>query len=134
MRIAGFPYKQAYWVTSVIHTPAQAFGKIMSQLNPRMAVAYHYWNHRDLEFDLHQAVRETYDGPLAMAADMTVINLTKDHVEVREATFDHEAWPQGTSREWDTAPRGEPASGVMSDWLKAGTVKGMNPPPKQPLD
>ncbi len=41
--------------------------------------------------------------------------------------------PQGTSREWDTAPRGEPATGVMSDWLKAGAVKGMNPPPTQPL-
>ena len=134
MRISGFPYKQAYWVTSMIHTPPQGFGKIMSAIKPRLAVAYHYWNHREIEFEMHQAVRETYDGPLAMAADMTVINLTKDHVEVREVTFDHEAWPQGTSREWDTAPRGEPATGVMSDWLKAGAVKGMNPPPKQPLE
>jgi ribonuclease Z len=134
MDIAGFPYKQAYWVTSVIHTPPEGFGKIMSEVKPRMAVAYHYWNHRDIELDMHQAIRKTYDGPLAMAADMTVINLTKDHVEVREVTFDHEAWPQGTSREWDTAPRGEPATGVMSDWLKAGTVKGMNPPPTQPLE
>ncbi len=134
MSIAGFPYKQAYWVTSVIHTPPEGFGKIMSEIKPRMAVAYHYWNHRDIEFEMHQAIRKTYDGPLAMAADMTVINLTKDHIEVREVTFDHEAWPQGTSREWETAPRGEPATGVMSDWLKAGTVKGMNPPPTQPLE
>ena len=134
MRIAGFPYKQAYWVTSVIHTPPEGFGKIMSEIQPRMAVAYHYWNHRDIEFEMQQAIRKTYDGPLAMAADMTVINLTKDHIEVREVTFDHEAWPQGTSREWDTAPRGEPATGVMSDWLKAGAVKGMTPPPTQPLE
>jgi len=134
MRIAGFPYKQAYWVTSVIHTPPEGFGKIMSEIQPRMAVAYHYWNHRDIEFEMQQAIRKTYDGPLAMAADMTVINLTKDHIEVREVTFDHEAWPQGTSREWDTAPRGAPATGIMSDWLKAGTVKGMNPPPTQPLE
>jgi len=134
MRISGFPYKQAYWVTSVIHTPPEGFGKIMSQIKPRMAVAYHYWNHRDIEFEMHQAIRKTYDGPLAMAADMTVINLTKDHVEVRQVTFDPEAWPQGTSREWDTAPRGEPATDVMSDWLKAGAVKGMNPPPTQPLE
>ena len=134
MSIAGFPYKQAYWVTSVIHTPPEGFGKIMSEIKPRMAVAYHYWNHRDIEFEMQQAIRKTYDGPLAMAADMTVINLTKDHIEVREVTFDHEAWPQGTSREWDTAPRGAPATGIMSDWLKAGTVKGMNPPPTQPLE
>ena len=106
----------------------------MSTVKPRLAVAYHYWNHRDLEFTMHNAIRKTYDGPLAMAADMTVINLTKDDVVVREVTFNHEAWPQGTTREWDTAPRSELATGVMSDWLKAGTVKEMIPPPTQSLD
>jgi ribonuclease Z len=134
MKIAGFPYKQAYWVTSVIHTPPEGFGKIMSSVKPRLAVAYHYWNHRDIEFEMHEAVRRTYDGPLAMAADMTVFNVTKDHIEVREVTFNHESWPQGTSREWDTAPRSEPATGLMSDWLKAGKVKEMIPPPTEPID
>ena len=134
MDIAGFPYKQAYWVTSVIHTPPQGFGKIMSTVKPRLAVAYHYWNHRDLEMEMYQGIRKTYDGPLAMAADMTVINLTKDNIEVREISFDEQAWPQGTSKEWDTAPRGEPATGLMSDWLKAGTVQEMIIPPVEPLE
>jgi len=133
MRIAGFPYKQAYWVTSVIHTPPQGFGKLMSMVKPRLAVAYHYWNHRDLELEIYDGVRETYDGPLAMADDLTVINLRKDHIEVREVTFNHDSWPQGTSKEWDTAPRGEPATGLMADWLKKGELKGLNPPPKQPI-
>jgi hypothetical protein len=55
-------------------------------------------------------------------------------VVVREVTFNHEAWPQGTTREWDTAPRSEPATGVMSEWLLKGKVDGMNPPPTQPID
>jgi len=84
MDIAGFPYKQAYWVTSTIHTPPQGFGKLMSAVKPRMAVAYHYWNHRDVEFGIYDGVRKTYDGPLTMADDLTVINLKKDHIEVRE--------------------------------------------------
>ena len=134
MRIAGFPYKQAYWVTTLIHTPPEGFGKLMSEVKPRLAVAYHYWNHRDIELDLFEGVRKTYDGPLAMADDLTVINLKKDHIEVREVTFNHEAWPQGTSKEWDTAPRGEPATGLMSEWLQQGAVKGMNPPPTQALE
>ncbi len=134
MEIAGFPYKQAYWVTSQIHTPPQAFGKLMSMVKPRMAVAYHYWNHRDVELEIFEGVRETYDGPLAMADDLTVLNVTKDHIEVREVTFNHEAWPQGTSTAWDTAPRGEPATGLMSDWLKEGELEGLNPPPTQPID
>ncbi len=131
MEIAGFPYKQAYWVTSVIHTPPEGFGKIMSSIQPRLAVAYHFWNHRNVEFEIFEGVRKTYDGPLAMADDMTIINLTADHIEVRETTFDHESWAQGTSTEWDTAPRGEPATGLMSDWLEQGTVKEMIPPPKE---
>lgn len=133
MDIAGFPYKLAYWVTTIIHTPPQGFGKLMSMVKPRLAVAYHYWNHRDIELEIYEGVRKTYDGPLAMADDLTVINLTRDHIEVREVTFNHDSWPQGTSKEWDTAPRGEPATGLMSDWLKKGTLEGLNPPPKQPI-
>jgi ribonuclease Z len=134
MKISGFPYKQAYWTTSVIHTPPEAFGKLMSMVKPRMAVAYHYWNHRDVEFEIFESVRKTYDGPLTMSDDLTVINVTKDHIEVREVTFNHEAWPQGTSKEWDTAPRSDPATGLMSDWLNKGKLEGLVPPPKQPTD
>ncbi len=130
MEIAGFPYKQAYWVTSIIHTPPEGFGKIMSAVKPRMAVAYHYWNHRDVEFEIFERVRKTYDGPLTMANDLTVINVTKDHIEVREATINHEAWAQGTSKEWDTAPRSEPKDSLISDWLKKGSITDFVPPPK----
>ncbi|WIY25052.1 guanitoxin biosynthesis MBL fold metallo-hydrolase GntH [Parasedimentitalea psychrophila] len=134
MDIAGFPYNQAYWVTSVIHTPPEGFGKLMSIVEPRLAVAYHYWNHRDIEFEIYEGIRSTYDGPLALADDLTVINLTKDHIEVREAVINHEAWPQGTSIEWDTAPRGEPATGLISDWLDGGKLEGLVPAPKEPFD
>jgi len=134
MSIAGFPYKLAYWVTTIIHTPPEGFGKLMSMVKPRMAVAYHYWNHRDIELKIFEGVRKTYDGPLTMADDLTVLNVTKDHIEVREVTFNHESWPMGTSKEWDTAPRGEPATGLSSDWLIKGKLKGVNPPPTQPID
>jgi ribonuclease Z len=134
MAIAGFPYKQAYWVTSQVHTPPEAFGKLMSMVKPRMAVAYHYWNHRDIELEIFERVRKTYDGPLTMSDDLTVLNVTKDHIEVREVTFNHEAWPMGTSKEWDTAPRGEPATSLMSEWLKEGQLEDMVPPPTQPID
>jgi ribonuclease Z len=134
MKIAGFPYKQAYWVTSQIHTPPEAFGKLMSMVEPRMAVAYHYWNHRDVELEIFEGVRSTYDGPLTMSDDLTVLNVTKDHIEVREVTFNHDAWPMGTSKEWDTAPRGEPATGLSSDWLLKGKLEDMVPAPTQPID
>lgn len=133
MKIAGFPYEQAYWVTSLIHTPPEGFGKLMSLVEPRMAVAYHYWNHRDVEFEIYEGVRKTYDGPLTMADDLTVLNVTKDHIEVREVTINHESWPQGTSEDWDTAPRGEPATGLISDWLDKGKLEDLIIPPAQPI-
>ena len=55
-------------------------------------------NHRDIELELFERVRQTYDGSLTMADDLTVLNVTKDHIEVREVTFNHEAWPMGTSK------------------------------------
>jgi ribonuclease Z len=103
-------------------------------VKPRMAVAYHYWNHRDVVFDIYEGIRSTYDGPLTLADDLTVINLTKDHIEVREVIINHDSWPQGTSREWDTAPRGEPATNLMSKWLEEGKLEGVVPPPRQPMD
>lgn len=131
MKITGFPYKQAYWVTSKIHTPPEGFGKIMSSVKPRMAVAYHYWNHRDVEFEIFEGVRKVYDGPLTMANDLTVINVTKEHIEVREASVNHEAWAQGTSVEWDTAPRSDPKDTLISDWLNDGKIDDFVPPPKK---
>ena len=34
----------------------------------------------------------------------------------------------------NTVPRGEPTTGLMSDWLKKGKIKGINPPPTQSID
>jgi len=55
-------------------------------------------------------------------------------MKVREVTFNEESWPQGTSKQWEKAPRSDPATGLMSEWLKKGELKGLNPPPKQPID
>jgi len=37
----GFPPRQAVQVSSYIHTPPAAFGKIMSAVKPRLEVGYH---------------------------------------------------------------------------------------------
>jgi hypothetical protein len=36
---------------------------------------------------VHAVPGEGLEGPLAMVDDLTVINLTRDHIEVREVTF-----------------------------------------------
>ena len=42
-------------------------------------------------------VRETYDGPLTLATDMMVWNVTDEQVVVREAFADENVAPTGTT-------------------------------------
>jgi len=119
-KITGQSEELANFVVNNVHTAPQAFGKIMSQVEPRLAVAYHYWNHRDIEFDVHAGILETYDGPLALATDLTVINVTPDHIEVRQLSPDSTAWPRLPSEEYGAAPRSGIPKGLKSDWLTEG--------------
>jgi ribonuclease Z len=82
----------ALGVGTYVHTSPQAFGKIMSNIKPKHAIAYHFFNEADTRFQLYEAVRATYDGPLTMAEDMLVWNITKDNIKVRKAVSDDEAW------------------------------------------
>jgi ribonuclease Z len=84
----------AIGVGTIVHTPPQAFGKVMSTVKPRHAIAYHFFNEPDTRFQIYQYIRETYDGPLTMAEDNLVWNITKDDIKVRNVISDDDAWSQ----------------------------------------
>lgn len=84
----------AIGVGTIVHTPPQAFGKVMSTVKPRHAIAYHFFNEPDTRFQIYQYIRETYDGPLTMAEDNLVWNITKDGIKVRNVISDDDAWSQ----------------------------------------
>ena len=119
--------KQATYVSSYIHTPPAAFGKIMSVVKPRLAVAYHAILLPELLQDNLEAIRTTYDGPLSMAIDLTVYNITKEKITVREAVTADLLYPPRPTREYGTAKRSEPMN--YTDWTNAGKWKGYTPPP-----
>ncbi len=76
-----------------IHTAPEAFGKVMSRIKPRMAVAYHFFKDFDTTASINDRVRTTYDGPLSLAEDYMVWNITKDEIRVRMAKVDEDVWP-----------------------------------------
>ena len=80
-------------VGTQVHTAPEAFGKMMSIIKPRMAVAYHFFNDFDTTPDIERRVRTTYDGPLSLATDYMVWNITKDNIRVRMAIYDEAVWP-----------------------------------------
>ena len=127
------PPQLAWRACCAFHTSGQAFGKVMSEVKPRHAVAYHFLNEEATRYALYDNIRETYDGPLSMAADMMVWNITKDKVTERMAVSTEEAWPvPGPTRQ---APpvKGQPP--VFSKFILQGRWdEGAQPAQKKMLD
>jgi len=87
-----FTPEQALQVGTQIHTAPEAFGKVMAEIQPRMAVAYHFFKDFDTTAAVNDRIRTTYDGPLSLAEDFMVWNITKDKVTTRLAEVDHHTW------------------------------------------
>ncbi len=88
-----FTPQTALLVGTQVHTPPEGFGKVMSMIKPRMAVAYHFFKDFDTTASINDRIRSTYDGPLSLAQDYMVWNVTKDEIRVRMAVVSEEVWP-----------------------------------------
>jgi ribonuclease Z len=78
VRLYGQSPGQAIAVGTQIHTSPQAFGKVMSTIKPRHAVGYHFFNEQATHDDILRGVLQTYTGPLSLAVDNMVWNITKE--------------------------------------------------------
>ena len=93
----GFTPESALSVGTQVHTAPEAFGKVMSAVKPRMAVAYHFFKDFDTTAAINDRIRSTYDGPLSLAEDFMVWNVTKDNITTRMAVVEEATWaPPGT--------------------------------------
>ncbi len=94
------PPQLAWRACCEFHTSAQSFGKIMSTVQPRHAAAFHFFNEEATRYAIYDGIRETYSGPVSMATDMMVWNITKDSVTERMAVSPDNAWSvPGTARQ-----------------------------------
>lgn len=84
----------ALGVGTQVHTSPGQFGKVMSEIKPKLAVGYHFFNDFDTAPLVYEEVRATYDGPLALAVDYIVFNVNKDGHTVRMSAVDEDIWPQ----------------------------------------
>ncbi len=119
--------RTATYVASYIHTPPAAFGKIMSEVKPRMAVAYHALLIPELLQESTEQIRTTYDGPLTIASDLFVWDITKDEISVREAVVGDRVYPPPAGPEWGKAER--TGTAAVSEYIKKGWWDKYVPPP-----
>ena len=126
-----FTPEQALLVGTQIHTAPEAFGKVMQEIQPRMAVAYHFFKDFDTTAEINDRIRTTYDGPLSLAEDFMVWNITKDDIRVRMAVVEEHTWapplaskaklPQEGDREKYSKEMGVPVKSLgYSDFIKEG--------------
>jgi ribonuclease Z len=116
VEIMNQPPQLSWRMCCEFHTSGPSFGKIMSTIKPRHAVAYHH--QEELAPDIQAAIRTTYDGPLSMATDLMVWNITKDKVTERMAIVTRRA----NAVEGPT-PQPPPEAGradPISDFIYAG--------------
>ena len=118
VKYGGQPPQLAWRACCQFHTSGPAFGKVMSTVKPRHAVAYHSLIEEGTRYLLYDGIRETYDGPLSIATDLMVWNITKDSITERMAVATRYAWPvEGTLRQ-PPPERGRPDP--MSEFIKNG--------------
>ena len=131
VRKMGFSPEQALVVGTQIHTAPEAFGKLMSEIKPRMAVAYHFFKDFDTTAAISERIRSTYDGPLSLAEDFMVWNITKDDIRTRMAIVEEHTWapplaseaklPNEGDREKYGKEMGVPVESLgYSDYIKEG--------------
>jgi ribonuclease Z len=114
------PPTLAWRTCAEFHTSPPAFGKVMSMVRPRHAVAYHFFNEEATRYQIYDLVRSTYDGPLSMCTDNMVWNITKDKITERMAVSPDEAWSvPGTAAQPPPEPGRPP---VMSEEINAGRL------------
>ena len=113
------PPQLAWRACCAFHTSGQAFGKIMSAVTPGHAVAYHFFKEEGTRYGVYEGIREVYDGPLSLATDMMVWNVTRDGVTERMAVATEEAWSVPGPRK---PPAGKPGQvpPQITDWINAG--------------
>ena len=115
-----FTPQSALSVGTQIHTAPEAFGKVMSIIKPRMAVAYHFFKDFDTTAAIHDGIRSTFTGPLSLAQDYMVWNVTKDKIRVRLAIVDEDVWPPPAT---DKPQQPDPSKRIpYSDLIASGRL------------
>ncbi len=117
----GFTPQAALNVGTVIHTSPAQFGKVMAATEPRMAVGYHFFNDFDTLPAVLRDIRMTYDGPLALATDYMVFNVTKEEIRVRMAAVDEDIWPPPATRQL-VPPSRKLQRVQLSDYMRGSRV------------
>ena len=130
MARSGYDERTARGIGTTVHTAPEEVGPVLNATNPRHAVLFHHFNDFDTAFEIEADVRKTYSGPLTLAKDLMVFNVTKEEITVRMTIVSEHVWPNTEEHEeFRKAPREKRP--VLSDFLTEAILQPKELPPRQ---
>jgi ribonuclease Z len=117
MERSGYDERSARGIGTFVHSAPHEAAKVLDLCRPRLAVVFHFLHDFDTGVEVERDIRKGgYEGPLVLAKDRMVFNVTKDRIVTRMAVTSAHTWPNKKYHDgFRTAPRKKLLK--MSDWL-----------------
>jgi ribonuclease Z len=90
---AGMPLPVAEMIVNGAHTSPEAAGMVFERAGVRMSAMWHLVVDHETVGPVFEEMRTKYDGPAVISQDLTVFNVTKEAIVVRQRTIDPYHWP-----------------------------------------
>ena len=102
------------------HTSADMLGRIFSIAKPRLGVGTHFFINEYTVDPAFAGIASTYNGPVVIAQDLMVINVTPEQIVTRMAKTDLLSWAAPAPKtEGQKPPKLDPAptEGRTQSWV-----------------
>ncbi|UQN40971.1 guanitoxin biosynthesis MBL fold metallo-hydrolase GntH [Agarivorans sp. B2Z047] len=99
------------------HTSARELGKVFNIAQPVLGVGTHFFTNDDTIDAAFKGLAETYSGPVAIAQDLMVINVTKEQVVTRMARTDQLVWSTPSAPDATPTYAPAPTEGLTPEWV-----------------
>jgi ribonuclease Z len=116
MERSGYDEQMARGIGTMAHSAPEETGFVLNAVKPRLAVVYHFFNDFDTGPEIEREIRKHYAGPLALAQDLMVFNVSKDAIRTRLTVTPTHVWPNKEHHDKFRAASRKPRP-VMSRWL-----------------
>ena len=98
------------------HTSASELGEIFTISQPGLGVGTHFFTNEDTIDRAFKGLVESYGGPVAIAQDLMVINVTKEQIVTRMARTDLLGWSAPSEASEVTFDK-KPTEGITPTWV-----------------
>jgi ribonuclease Z len=92
-QVMGIPVERMTMILNLAHTTPTTAGKVFNLVKPRLAGLWHTIVAPAIVPAVFQSLRQVYDGPVVQTQDLTVFNVTKEAVVVRQAQVSPQPQP-----------------------------------------